>query len=216
LKTLHILDQHLWFPPLEEADHAGLLAAGGDLSPERLILAYRKGIFPWFEGDIPLWWSPNPRFVLFPNQLYVSKSMQQVMKRKLFQYKHNADFAGVINSCRTATRAGQDGTWITMDMMNAYKLLHAQGFAHSYEAWQNGQLVGGFYGIKIGNIFFGESMFATVSNSSKAAFIWGVQQLQSQGVQLIDCQVHTQHVESLGAVHIDRKEFLDLLHAHLD
>lgn len=216
MKTLHILDQNLWFPPLEEADHAGLLAAGGDLSTERLLLAYRKGIFPWFEGDIPLWWSPNPRFVLFPNQLYISKSMQQVMKRNLFHYKQNTNFAGVINGCRIAERTGQAGTWITMDMMKAYKELHAKGFAHSFESWQNAQLVGGLYGIKIGNIFFGESMFATVSNASKAAFIWGVQQLQAQGVQLIDCQVHTQHVESLGAVHIDRKEFLDLLHAHLD
>jgi len=216
LHTLHILDHKLWFPPLEEADHNGLLAAGGDLSAERLLLAYRKGIFPWFEGDIPLWWSPDPRFVLFPNQLYISKSMQQVIKRKQFQCTQNTNFKAVIEGCSIAERTGQDGTWITIGMVRAYLDLHAKGYAHSFEAWQNGKLIGGLYGVKIGNVFFGESMFATVSNASKTAFIWAVQQLQNSGVQLIDCQVYTGHLESLGAVHIDRQEFLDLLHANLE
>jgi leucyl/phenylalanyl-tRNA--protein transferase len=142
--------------------------------------------------------------------------MQQVNKRNQFQFTHNADFTSVIEGCSKAERKGQDGTWITFGMQKAYQELHVKGFAHSFEAWQQGQLVGGLYGVKIGNIFFGESMFSKVSNASKSAFIWAVEWLKSTGVQLIDCQVYTEHLESLGAVHIDRKEFLDLLHANLE
>ncbi|HSC52412.1 MAG TPA: leucyl/phenylalanyl-tRNA--protein transferase [Phnomibacter sp.] len=216
MKTLHILDHKLWFPPVEEADYEGLLAAGGDLSFERLLLAYRKGIFPWFEGDVPLWWCPDPRFVLFPEELYVSKSMKQVMKRKHFQFTQNKSFASVIDACGSVHREGQLGTWITPGMREAYIHLHQQGFAHSFEAWHQQKLVGGLYGIKMGKVFFGESMFSVMSNASKAAFIWAVQQLQAVGVQFIDCQVYTAHLESLGARHIDRREFLDLLHNYVD
>lgn len=200
---------------MEEADHNGLLAAGGDLSVQRLLLAYRKGIFPWFEGEIPLWWSPDPRFVMFPNDLYISKSMHQVIKKNQFTYTQDADFKNVINNCRITTRPGQQGTWISQSMMNAYHSLFEQGHAHSFEAWQKGQIVGGLYGVRIGNVFFGESMFSTKSNASKAAFIWAVQKLKAEGIQLIDCQVYTQHLQSLGAKHINRKEFLDLLHNNL-
>jgi leucyl/phenylalanyl-tRNA--protein transferase len=216
LKTLHILDHNLWFPPLEAATDDGLLAAGGDLSASRLLLAYRNGIFPWYEGDIPLWWSPNPRFVLYPNELRISKSMQQVINRNQFQHTKNVRFAEVIEGCSKAKRQGQAGTWITTGMVKAYQHLHEAGYAHSFEAWQHGQLVGGLYGIKMGNIFFGESMFATVSNASKAAFIWAVQQMATSGLELIDCQVYTAHLESLGAAHIDRQQFLALLHANIE
>jgi leucyl/phenylalanyl-tRNA--protein transferase len=206
-----ILTKKLWFPPAETADKEGLLAIGGDLSIERLLLAYRSGIFPWYDGPVPLWWNPDPRFVLFPDELYVSKSMQQVMKRKQFAFSTNRQFKEVIGACRTTPRLGQDGTWITEDVRQAYIQLHHLGYAHSFEAWENNQLAGGLYGIRLGKVFFGESMFSRVSNASKAAFIWAVQQLKKEGVVLIDCQVYTAHLESLGARFISRAEFLDLL-----
>lgn len=208
----YLLNDDLWFPPVSEAMEDGLLAAGGDLRTERLLLAYRSGIFPWFnEEDPPLWWSPNPRCVLFPARLKISKSMQQVMRRKSFEFRTDTDFASVIRNCRHAPRAGQDGTWITDDIIAAYTKLHQLGCAHSAEAWQDGQLVGGLYGIRLGKVFFGESMFSHVSNASKFAFIQYVQQLQAGGVELIDCQVHTTHLESLGAAMIPREEFMRLL-----
>lgn len=206
-----ILSKKIWFPPAETADEEGLLAIGGDLSVERLLLAYRSGIFPWYDGDVPLWWNPDPRFVLFPDDLYVSKSMQQVLKRKQFAFSRNQAFSEVINACKTASRRGQDGTWITPAIKEAYIHLHVLGHAHSFEAWQNNELVGGLYGIKIGKLFFGESMFSRVSNASKAAFIQAVQQLKAEGIQLIDCQVYTAHLESLGARFISRKHFLEIL-----
>ena len=205
------LDKELIFPPVDLAEPDGLLAMGGDLSIERLLLAYRQGIFPWYEGEHILWWCPDPRFVLFPSQLKVSKSMQQLIKKDLFQFTINKDFAGVIAQCKTIGRRGQQGTWITDAVMDAYTTLHKLGYAHSAEAWYHGELVGGLYGLRMGRVFFGESMFSTMSNASKFAFIRYVQQLASENVALLDCQVYTQHLESLGAGMIERREFIDLL-----
>ncbi|MDX2045900.1 MAG: leucyl/phenylalanyl-tRNA--protein transferase, partial [Chitinophagaceae bacterium] len=194
--ALFALDKEIFFPPADLAEADGLLALGGDLSVERLLLAYRSGIFPWFEGDIPLWWSPDPRFVLFPDELKVSKSMKQVLNKNIFEFTTNKAFADVIKNCKTLPRFGQDGTWITDEMEAAYLELHRLGFAHSAEAWKEGELAGGLYGVKLGNAFFGESMFSKASNASKFAFIKYVLLLKEQGVQLIDCQVHTEHLES--------------------
>lgn len=208
---VYALDERLIFPHPFLAEPDGLLAMGGDLSPERLLLAYRQGIFPWFDGDIPLWWSPDPRFVLFPQELRESKSMVQVRKKSVFSFSRNKAFPDVIRHCRAIPREAQDGTWITADMEAAYTRLHQMGYAHSAEAWQDGRLAGGLYGIRMGNVFCGESMFSLVSNASKFAFIQLVRELQDEGVTLIDCQVHTAHLESLGAIMIPRKRFLDIL-----
>ncbi len=209
---MYLNDSNLYFPPVEEADEEGLLAIGGDLSAERLLLAYRSGIFPWFNETDPIcWWSPDPRFVLFPAQLKVSKSMQQVLKKQTFQFSTNKAFEKVIQACSRVPRNGQDGTWITSNMQEAYIHLHQLGFAHSAEAWLNGELAGGLYGIRLGKVFFGESMFSLCSNASKFAFISYIQQLQKEDVQLIDCQLHTQHLESLGASMIPRKKFIQHL-----
>lgn len=208
---LSFLNNNLWFPPVEDALDDGLLAMGGDLSTERLLLAYRKGIFPWFDGDMPLWWSPDPRFVMLPGELKVSKSMKQLLKRNAFEFTINKAFAQVINHCKNTERRGQDGTWITGEVEVAYNTLHKLGHAHSAEAWQDGLLVGGLYGIRMGKVFFGESMFSHASNASKYAFISYVQHLQAEGVQLIDCQVYTEHLESLGAKMIDRADFITIL-----
>jgi len=206
-------NEPLYFPPVEDADEDGLLAIGGDLTPARLLLAYRSGIFPWFNDEDPIyWWSPDPRFVLYPSQLKISKSMQQVVKKQTFQFSTNKAFKAVIHACSTTPRNGQNGTWITNEMQDAYVHMHQLGYAHSAEAWLNDELVGGLYGIRLGNVFFGESMFSHVSNASKFAFIQYVQQLQKENVQLIDCQLHTQHLESLGAAMIPRKTFMQHLH----
>jgi len=210
---LYVLDNDLEFPPADLADEDGLLAIGGDLSMERLLLAYRKGIFPWYENEYILWWCPNPRFVLFPGKLKISNSMKQVLKKGELEFFVNRNFSGVIGACKSISRRGQEGTWISDAMRNAYINLHSHGYAHSAEAWLDGELVGGLYGVRLGKIFFGESMFSKVSNASKFAFIHYVQQLQSQGVQLIDCQVYTAHLESLGAEMIARGEFLGLVEA---
>lgn len=206
--SLYVLDQDLIFPPVEMADEDGLLAIGGDLSMDRLLLAYRNGIFPWYESKYILWWCPDPRFVLFPGELKISNSMKQVLKKGDLQFSFNRNFSGVISSCKSISRHDQEGTWITEDMRNAYINLHQHGYAQSAEAWQEGELVGGLYGLRLGNMFFGESMFSKVSNASKFAFIKFVQQLVADGVTLIDCQVYTAHLESLGARMISRKEFL--------
>ena len=213
---IQVLTNELWFPPVEEAATDGLLAIGGDLSSERLLLAYCNGIFPWFnEDEPPLWWSPDPRCVLFPQELYVSKSMQQLLNRKTFKLTVNKAFTEVISNCGVQKRKQQNGTWITHEIEDAYTQLHRLGYAVSIEAWKNDELVGGLYGIRMGNLFFGESMFAKVSNASKYAFIAFVQQLQKEGVVLIDCQVYTQHLESLGARMIQRKEFIEILKENL-
>jgi leucyl/phenylalanyl-tRNA--protein transferase len=206
------LTDRLWFPPVEATDEDGLLAIGGDLSTERLLLAYRNGIFPWYEGPIPLWWNPDPRLVLFPEKLNISKSMKQVLKKEQFTFSRNHCFKEVMQSCGNTYRKGQNGsTWVTNDLIDAFTDLHHLGFAHSFEAWENGKLAGGLYGILLGKVFFGESMFAHVSNASKAAFIFAINQLQEEGVQLIDCQVETPHLVSLGAELVSREEFLGML-----
>ena len=208
---LYALDESIWFPPVEEALPDGLLAMGGDLSPERLLLAYRQGIFPWYDGDIPLWWCPNPRFVLIPDELKVSKSMKALIKKNAFEFRINTAFGEVIRHCKETKREGQDGTWINENVEAAYTTLHEMGFAHSAEAWKEGKLVGGLYGIRLGKVFFGESMFSLESNASKFAFIQYVELLRSEGVLLIDCQIHTEHLESLGAKMIMRQQFIQLL-----
>lgn len=205
---LYLLDENLWFPPVEEALEDGLLAVGGDLSTERLLLAYHSGIFPWYSEDIPMWWSPDPRFVLFPNELKVSKSMKGLLKKETFSFTTNKAFEEVIYNCQQKDREGQDGTWITREVLEAYTKLHHLGHAHSAEAWLEGKLVGGLYGIRLGKAFFGESMFSHVSNASKYAFIKYVQLLQTDGTELIDCQVYTEHLESLGARMISRTDFI--------
>ncbi|MCW3463598.1 leucyl/phenylalanyl-tRNA--protein transferase [Chitinophaga nivalis] len=204
------LNKQLVFPPVQLASSDGLLAVGGDLSVERLLLAYRSGIFPWYDEPPILWWSPDPRFVLFPDELKVSASMRQVLKKKQFRISFNEDFAAVIDRCSRIPRPGQTGTWITSEMKAAYIRLHKAGYALSVECWQGTQLVGGLYGVKIDRFFFGESMFADVSNASKAAFITFVQ-TYAQELTMIDCQVHTDHLASLGAGFISREEFLQLI-----
>lgn len=212
---LFSLDKELVFPPVSFAEPDGLLAIGGDLSTERLLLAYQSGIFPWYEGEHILWWSPDPRFVMFPGELVVSKSMKSVIKKNIFSFTTNAAFCEVIDNCKKISRKNQDSTWITDDTRNAYIELHKKGYAVSAEAWQDGNLVGGLYGVRLGNVFYGESMFSKVSNASKFAFIKYVEQLKSEEVQLIDCQVYTEHLESLGARMISRSEFIGLLHQNL-
>ena len=203
-------DSHA-FPDPNKAEE-GLLAYGGDLHPRRILAAYHNGIFPWFSEDDPLlWWSPDPRWVITPQSLKVSKSMKKVLRDQTFTITFNKCFEEVIHNCQAINRKGQDGSWITQDIIDSYTTLHRMGYAHSVEAWQGDQLVGGLYGIQLFDCFFGESMFATVSNASKAAFITMVQTLSEQGLELIDCQIHTSHLESLGAFDISRQEFL----AHL-
>lgn len=207
---IKILSDKIEFPDISEASAEGILAIGGDLSPQRLLLAYQKGIFPWFsEGDPIIWWSPDPRFVLFPDKLKVSKSMRQILRKQEFKLTINKDFKAVIHNCAKIRRKGQIDTWITKDMVLAYNRLHQLGYATSVEVWLNDELVGGLYGIDLGNgVFCGESMFSKVSNASKFAFISFVQQ---SNYKIIDCQVHTEHLERLGAENIDREVFLNYL-----
>lgn len=212
---LYALDDRLWFPPPASAMDDGLLAIGGTLSTERLLLAYKEGIFPWYEGNIPLWWSPDPRFVLFPSEIRVSKSMQKILHRKVFEFTVDKAFAQVVSHCKNISRKGQTGTWITDEVEKEYCVLHQKGYAHSAEVWLNGMLVGGLYGIGLGKVFFGESMFSLESNASKYAFISYVHRLEKEGVRLVDCQVYTEHLETLGARMIPRKEFLQLLRAYI-
>lgn len=210
-----VLTDKLWFPPADKAAADGLLAIGGDLKPERLLLAYRSGIFPWFnEDEPPLWWCPDPRCVILPDELYISKSMRQLLKQNAFTVTVNKTFADVIHLC-AETRQQREGTWITDEIKEAYGTLHRSGYAVSVEAWQNEELVGGLYGIRMGKLFFGESMFSKVSNASKYAFISYVQQLKNEGVLLIDCQIYTAHLESLGARMIPRKEFLEIVQQNI-
>lgn len=211
---MKFLEEYDSFPSPDTADSSGLLAFGGDLSPERLIEAYSKGIFPWYDVSQPiLWWSPDPRMVLFPEDLRISKSMRRLLKNPIFEVSFNQDFNAVIENCATVKRDGQSGTWITPKMKLAYTKLHKMGYAHSVEVWQQEKLVGGVYGIylKDKNIFCGESMFTRVSNASKFGFMKLVEKLKAEGVQLIDCQIYTEHLASLGAKEIPRKLFLEKL-----
>ncbi len=200
------------FPNPETALPDGLLAVGGDLHPQRLLAAYRKGIFPWFnEGEPPLWWCPDPRCVLFPEELHISHSMKPLLRKNVFDFRVNTAFEAVMNHCRNTPRAGQNGTWITDVVVEGYTMLHHLGYAHSAEVWQDGKLVGGLYGVWLGKIFFGESMFSLVPNGSKYAFLKWVENLRAAGVVLIDCQMPTAHLTSLGARLIPRKDFLKIV-----
>lgn len=209
--SVAVLDNKLWFPKPEQALSNGLLAIGGNISVERLLLAYKSGIFPWYDGDVPLWWHPNPRFVLFPDEIKISKSLQLSLKKNQFEFKINAAFVAVMQHCKNIYRPNQNGTWINDEFIEVYHQLHQKGFAFSAESWLNNELVGGLYGIKLGNIFFGESMFSKKSNASKFAFAKYVDVLKKEGVVLIDCQVYTEHLESLGAIMISRNEFMNQL-----
>ncbi len=209
--AIFALDESIHFPPVHLAEPDGLLAIGGDLSSERLLLAYRSGIFPWYSEPPILWWCPDPRFVLFPKELKISKSLRPLLNRNAFEFTINKAFKEVISHCKNVDRPGQPGTWIGEDIVAAYYGLHQLGYAHSAEVWQDGNLVGGLYGIRLGKVFFGESMFSLVSNASKYAFTKYVQQLIEEDVQLIDCQVHTEYLESLGAKMIEGSEFQRLL-----
>lgn len=204
------LSKRLSFPPAHLAIKEGLLAVGGDLSVERLLLAYRNGIFPWYsEGEPILWWSPDPRLVLYPNELRIAKSLRKTIRRNLFQITIDSAFESVVQACAETKRSYGDGTWITDEMKAAYGRLHCHGYAHSVEAWQEEELVGGLYGVAIGRVFFGESMFSRVSNASKVAFVTLVKLLQQRSFTLIDCQVRTEHLIRFGAREIPRKSFLD-------
>lgn len=209
---MFFLSKDLFFPPVKEADDDGVLAVGGDLSPERLLLAYKNGIFPWFENDDPiLWWSPNPRMVLFLDELIVSKSMRKIINLNVFRVTFNQNFKDVIANCQSIKRNGQNGTWITNDMVSAYCKLYELGIAKSVEVWQNDTLVGGLYGVDLGNVFCGESMFSNVSNASKIAFIALANHLKSNNYNLLDCQVYNPHLESLGCREIERADFISIL-----
>lgn len=205
------------FPSPEGADAEGLLALGGNLSPGMLLSAYSQGIFPWFsEGDPLYWWSPDPRCVLYPKNIHISRSMHRVLNSRRFTFTMDRDFSGVIRGCAEAPRPGQDGTWITADMIDAYILLHERGYAHSIEVWQEGRLAGGLYGISLGGMFFGESMFSRVTNASKAAFITLAGVLEAEGFDCLDCQMPTPHLESLGAQPLSRADYLHLLRRSLE
>ena len=206
---MHFLTDEIWFPPVSEASPEGLLAIGGDLSTQRLELAYRSGIFPWFsEGDPIVWYSPDPRMVLFPEQLKVSKSMRQIIRKGEFTITFNQNFKEVITNCKSANRKDEAGTWITDEMQEAYIKLHQLGVAKSVEVWRHSALVGGLYGIDLGTVFCGESMFSKMSNTSKLAFIYLVEKLKKEQYELLDCQMYNEHLASLGAVEISRNEFL--------
>ncbi|MFD3208302.1 leucyl/phenylalanyl-tRNA--protein transferase [Pseudomonas sp. LS_2] len=208
----------LTFPPLEKALHDpnGLLAAGGDLSADRLVQAYRHGCFPWYQDGQPiLWWSPDPRTVLFPQELHVSRSLAKLMRQGRYKVSFDTDFEGVIAAC-AAPRDYADGTWITDSMRAAYCELHRRGIAHSVEVREEGELVGGLYGLAMGRLFFGESMFSRADNASKVGFVTLVQHLQQAGFELIDCQMPTNHLHSFGARAISRARFAEYLARHLD
>lgn len=209
---MYFLTDELIFPPVDSANVEGLLAVGGNLSPERLLLAYQSGIFPWFDNDsIILWWSPDPRMILYPDQIKISKSMRKVIRNEQFRLTKNTCFREVLEYCSSVPREGQDGTWITDDMKNAYIALHKKGIAKSYEVWEDDSLVGGLYGVDLGDVFCGESMFSLTSNASKFAFIKLAEELKAKDYKVIDCQLHTDHLESMGAQEIPRKEFMKFL-----
>jgi len=207
-----ILGKEILFPNVETANTDGVIAIGGDLSSERLLLAYKSGIFPWYsEGEPIIWYSPDPRMILYPERLKISKSMRSVLRKGNFKITVNQNFEEVITNCKTINRKDQPGTWITDEMQKAYLKLHKTGLAKSVEVWQNDELVGGLYGIDLGHVFCGESMFSKVSNTSKVAFIYLSQKCENENYKLIDCQVYNEHLASLGAEEIPRKEFIKIL-----
>lgn len=209
---MFFLDHKITFPPVDLANEDGLLAIGGDLSVDRLLLAYKSGIFPWYnQGEPIVWYSPPKRMVLFPEELKISKSMRQIIRKNEFSLSYNQNFTGVIAKCMQIKRKDQTGTWITNEMFDAYQELHKVGVAKSVEVYQSNNLVGGLYGIDLGNVFCGESMFSESSNASKIAFIYLVQKLEQENYSLIDCQVYNDHLASMGAREIPREEFLKIL-----
>lgn len=211
---MNFLTEKLWFPNPTEATSDGLLAIGGDLSTERLLLAYHSGIFPWFKDDQPiLWWSPDPRMILFPEKFKVSKSLRKTLKSEKFKVTFNQNFAEVIKNCATVLRKGQAGTWITQEMQQAYIALHSAGHAVSVEVWEDEKLVGGLYGIDLPQkkVFCGESMFSLVNDASKVAFYHLSEYVKTKDYKFIDCQIYNEHLESLGAEEIGRGEFFELL-----
>lgn len=214
---IHRLGRESLFPDPAQADPDGLLAVGGDLSPERLLAAYARGIFPWFDERSPiLWWSPDPRLVLEPERLHVSRRLARTIRGGRFRVSADTAFEEVIRRCAARARPGQRGTWITREMCEAYVALHRLGFAHSFEAWEGDTLAGGLYGVSLGAAFFGESMFADRPDASKVAFVAAVDWLRSHGISLVDCQVRTEHLVSLGAREIPRDDFLERLSAALE
>ena len=209
---MYWLTDRLGFPPVETAEEWGGLAVGGDLSSERLLLAYRSGIFPWYDASQPIiWYAPDPRFVLFPEKLRVSRRMRPILNQQKFSVTYDTHFQKVIRQCQQIARPGQAGTWITEEMREAYYRLHTLGYAHSVEVWYQGELVGGLYGLLLGSIFFGESMFSQVDNASKVGFISLVRLLREHGCTLVDCQVHTPHLERWGAEEIPRSSYMSIL-----
>ena len=209
---MYFLTSELYFPPITEASSEGILAVGGDLSVERLLLAYRNGIFPWFDDDEPiLWWSPPQRMVVNPQEYKIAKSLRNILNRKIFKITFNQNFSEVIRQCQQMKRNGQQGTWITDSMLEAYIKLHEIGVAKSVEVWQNDDLVGGLYGVDLGKVFCGESMFSKVPNASKVAFVTLIQQLKEENYLILDCQVHNDHLEKLGAFEISRNSYMKIL-----
>lgn len=216
MPVYRLIDE-LIFPPAELTDHPeGLLAIGGDLRPERLLLAYQMGIFPWYsEGQPILWWSPEPRMILEPEGLHVSKSLARVLKKRKFEVSFDTAFNEVVQNCASIKRKEAEGTWIVQEMKEAYCDLHEMGYAHSVEAWQDGQLAGGLYGVSLGRCFFGESMFTNIPDASKVALVHLVELIKEWEFHFIDCQISTQHLIRLGAIEISRIEFLQRLHTAL-
>lgn len=211
---MYFLTKELYFPPVEEASYEGILAIGGDLSVERLLLAYNNGIFPWFDADEPiLWWAPSERMVVNPMDYKVSKSLRNIINRNIFEVTINRDFESVIKNCQKIERKGQDGTWISDDIIESYTQLHQLGKAKSFEVWQNNELVGGLYGVDLGHVFCGESMFSKVPNASKVAFVKLIEHLKENNYKLLDCQVHNDHLEKLGAFEISRNAFMMILNS---
>jgi len=209
---MYLISDTLYFPPVYEASSEGILAVGGDLSSERLLLAYKSGIFPWFNpGEPLLWWAPKSRMVLYFDELNISKSMRNILNRNTFKVTFNQNFREVISNCSLIKREGQRGTWISQEMIEAYCKMNELGIAKSVEVWQNNELVGGLYGIDLGIIFCGESMFSKVSNASKVAFITLANQLKNKNYKLLDCQVYNEHLDSLGCREIDRDDFMKLI-----
>jgi leucyl/phenylalanyl-tRNA--protein transferase len=216
MPVFQLSDENI-FPPPELAEESGLLAVGGDLCEERLLLAYSMGIFPWYSDNDPiLWWSPDPRLVLFPDDLRITRSLNQTIHKGTFKVTMDTAFETVIKACATVHGNDDGDTWITEDMIDAYVGLYKSGYAHSVESWYNGKLVGGLYGISFGSAFFGESMFTKKSNASKVAFALLVQQLSKWNYTLIDCQITTAHLKSFGAIEISRSEFLEKLQLSLN
>jgi len=210
------LDDRLVFPPVHLAED-GLLALGGDLRPERLLLAYSQGIFPWYAENLPiLWHSPDPRMVMTTRELVIQRSLRKAIKKRPYEVRIDTAFEQVLRGCAESPRPGQTGTWLIPEMIDAYMKLHDLGFAHSFEAWKGDTLVGGLYGVSLGAAFFGESMFAKATDASKIAFVASVRQLDAWRIGLIDCQVHTEHLERFGAYEISRLEYLQLLTPALD